>query len=317
MTKSRSNSTQAFGQRTGRRNNSDRIRELVSLLASLSSTGDSVTIDAISSRLGISQEEARDMMNIVCEASGEDMGGLLISSNDDETEYTLQYPGNHGRPIRLTIAETIAVAHALDAAGIAEDDPLRQRLSTGFYSKEVAIDEVRKALGAMDKTDEALYICARSMGEGREVRFMYRGLKDSAARKRRTSVLSLSTNGKVWYADAYDLDLEQNRRFRTDRMTNAVLGGMARTPQTTMPDTAHDVGITFLDRSYYIAFEWPGLHDIHEEYGEIHGRIPYYGECSTWLLRRICAGSGSIIVDDESIMQSAREYARHELERAL
>lgn len=314
MTQSKPNKTQASGQRTGRRNNNDRIRELVALLASLSSTGDTVTIDAISSRLGIGQTEARDMMNIVCEASGEDTGGLLISSNDEETEYTLQYSGNHGRPIRLTISETIAVVHALDAAGIAEEDPLRQRLSTGFYSREVAVEEVRKALGAAGKTNEALYICARSMGESREIRFMYKGIRDSAARDRRASVLSLTTNGTVWYADAYDLDLEQNRRFRTDRMTDVILGDITRIPQTTSPDTTRVVSITFYDQSYYTAFEWPGLHDVIEENGTIRGWIPYYGECSTWLLRRICAGGGSIIVEDESIMQSAREYARHELE---
>ena len=45
--------------------------------------GDTITLDVLAARMGIGRDEAASMMDIVCQASGEDAGGLLISANDD------------------------------------------------------------------------------------------------------------------------------------------------------------------------------------------------------------------------------------------
>lgn len=298
-------------QRTGRKNSNERIRELVALMGSLSRTGDSITIDALSTRLGISQEDAHAMMDIVCQASGEDMGGLLISSNDDETEFTLQYPGVHGVPIRLTVAETIAIMHALDVAGIDEKDPLREHLQSSFTSADVVAAEVRKSLGGAAHSQDCLYICAQAQVEGRIVTFSYRGLKDVEPRIRKALVLSLSNDNGVWYVHALDLDLEERRTFRADRITEIQVGNVLYDrPDIKKPSNPKRVCITFANKTYYTSFNWPGLRITDETPDVLHGEITYYGECSTWLLRRICAGGGSITVDDERIMLLAKEYAR-------
>ena len=302
-------------QRSGRKNNNDKIRELVSLLASLSHTGDSITISAISSRLGIDKDEAQKMMDIVCQASGEEIGGLLISSNDEETEYTLQYPGNHGRPIRLTMSETVALIHALDYAGIDERDPLRERLADAFFSSDVSQDDVRKALGSINDAKGPLYLCAQSVTERRVIHFSYRGLKDAEPRTRKVLVVSLATRNGIWYALSHDLEIESERNFRVDRMSNVILGESAPILKDTTHSDVRQVGITFFDKSYYTSFDWPGLRVIHEDDNLVRGEIPYYGESSTWLLRRICAGNNGITVDDESIMALARAYARSVLQQ--
>ncbi|MDO4539087.1 MAG: WYL domain-containing protein [Coriobacteriales bacterium] len=301
-------------QRSGRKNNNDLIRELISLLGSLSRTGDSVSLDAISSRLGIGIDEARSMMNIVCQASGEEIGGLLISSNEDETEFTLQYPGTSGKPIRLTTAETIALNHAMDVAGIEEHDPLRERVSTAFSSPEVDIDEVRHALGTAHDELEPLIACAQSQVEHREMSFLYRGIRDAEPRQRRALVLGLKTESNIWYVNALDTELDQQRTFRVDRMAAVSLGAVLdeALPHEPSPD-AQQVRITFTDMTYYSAFDWPTLQVIRETNDSITGSITYYGSDSTWLLRRICAGNGSVNVDDERIMRRAREYALHQL----
>ena len=77
-------------RRSGRKDNTERIRDVVALFGSLSRRGDSVSIEAISNRLGVSIEEAHKLMNIVCCASGEEGSHLPISSNEDETEFTLR-----------------------------------------------------------------------------------------------------------------------------------------------------------------------------------------------------------------------------------
>ena len=111
-----------------RRESNERVRMLVALIGSLSRTGDVVTLDAISKRLGITLREAEQMMDIICSASGEHSVGLPISANDDLTEFTLQYPESKGRPVKLTRAETAAVMHGLDLCGIGPDDALRKRV---------------------------------------------------------------------------------------------------------------------------------------------------------------------------------------------
>ena len=304
-------------QRTGRKNSNERIRELVALMGSLSRTGDSITIDALSKRLGISQDDAHAMMDIVCQASGEDLGGLLISSNDEETEFTLQYPAIHGVPLRLTVAETIAIMHALDVAGIDENDPLRKHLQESFTSSGVVADEVRKALGGLSGTPENLYACAQAQVEGRSICFLYQGLKDKTLRKRRAYITNLSTSDGAWYARAFDLDLEQERTFRIDRMDDVTLGNVVTNePIVHTENETKRVRITFTNKLYYTAFRWPGIRIISEDDNRICCEIPYYGERSTWLLRRICAGGGSITVDDEHIMQLAQEYAQQQLDRS-
>lgn len=297
-------------RRSGRRGGNERIRELIALLGSLSKTGDTVTIDAISTRLGIDTREAHDMMDIVCQASGEDFCGLLISSNEDETEYTLQFPGITGKPVRLTSAETIALVHALDVAGIDEDDPLRKRLETAFWSPEVDTREVRHALGAAYTDVGPLFLCARSLAEGRLLEFEYKGMKDSKPRVRHAVVRALQTEGDAWYVLAYDTDIEQERTFRVDRMSDAALGKTHHVPDEYDERNTKHVSITFSNTVYYHAFDWPGLRITRITEQEIQGVIPYYGDRSTWLIRRICAGNSSITVNDVHIMQRAQEYAQ-------
>lgn len=301
---------------SGRKNSSERIRELVALLGSLSKTGDVVTVDAISTRLGIGTDEAHDMMDIVCQASGEDLGGLLISSNDDETEFTLQYPGATGRPIRLTPAETIALVHALDVAGIDEDDPLRAKLSDAFSSPAIDEDQVRAALGTVNNDGGPLFLCAQSQVENAAIEFMYRGLKDTTPRRRRALVRTLRTEDGHWYAGAYDLDIEQERTFRIDRMSDVEIKEPIHNTPVRADNTERRVGITMTDLMYYRAFDWPTLRVVRITNNALQGSIAYYGERSTWLLRRIIAGNGSVIVDDPAIMKQAAQYA-HERLRGL
>lgn len=301
--------------RAGRKDGTDRIRELVALLGSLSKTGDSVSLEAIAQRLGISRDEARSLMDIMCSSAGEESCGLLISSNEDETEFTLQYPGVAGRPVRLTLSETIAVYHGLDLCGLADDDPLRMQIHEAFASPGVRMEEIRRALGeGSDVIDKNLLACAWAQVEERVVEFGYQGLKDVTCRTRHALVRHLSRKNDVWYASCHDTDLGQDRTFRLDRMTNVVLKEVRRIPSSSVSSPCY-VGVTFLHTTYYSMFEWPGLDVFDEVDGVIHGVIPYYGQCSTWLPQRIAACEGTLIIDDSRIMQEARDYARRCLEQ--
>lgn len=292
----------------GRVGNVERIRELIALLGSLSRTGDTVTIEALSTRLGISLDDARTMMNIVCQASGEETGGLLISSNDTDDVFTLQYPGIHGRPVRLTNGETIAVLHGLDMIGLPEDDPLRLRLRMALSSTDVQESLVRQSLGSA-ANDTNLHCCARSVLEQRELVCLYAGMLDTTPKERHIAVRHITNEHGAWYVRAYDLDQEDERTFRVDRMHDARLLNTVLIPPEN-PSVEQRVTCTFTSLTYYEAFSWPALHVTRKTSKGITGSITYYKERSTWLLRRICACEGTFLVHDKSIMTAAREYAR-------
>ena len=297
----------------GRKDGTERVRELGALLGSLSEVGDTISLDAISLRLGISRDEARTMMDIICMASGEETGGLLISSNDDETEYTLQYLNTRGRALRLTTPETMAVLHALDLAGVDESDQLRIHLAEALTSPKVLIEEVRRSLGAPSE-DPSLIACAQSQAQQRLLSFRYQGIRDAEPRVRTVLVRRLRLSGEHWHVDAFDTVIEQDRTFRIDRMSEPVLGDPACLPQE--DDTEHsEVQVAFNDMKYLTMFDWPGLRITSREAGVIHGILPYYDNGSTWLLRRICACRKTLVVEDERIMQAAREYAREQANR--
>lgn len=299
---------------SGRKQSVERIREVVSVLGSLSETGDRISLQALAQRLGMSLDEASGIMSIVCQASGEEGHGLLISANDDMTEFTLEYPGIHGRAIRLTTPETIAIVHALDFAEVDANDPIREHLHAAFSSPDVNDDEVRKALGSSlaPETCQALRLCAKSQAEHRMLTFMYKGLADDEAKERCVLVRRLRVDQSLWYADAYDLDHLQDRTFRLDRMSSVVVGTHGRLPddEDSAAPEAQWVDVVFSDPYYVTLFDWPGLRITSRIRNTVRGTIPYYGDRSDWLIRRILACDGTLQTKDERIMQRVTQYAR-------
>lgn len=308
-------------KRAGRKDAVVRIRELVALLGSLSHTGDTVSLDAISTRLGIAHEDAKSLMDIVCTASGEESSGLLISANDTMDVFILQYPNVHGQPIRLTSAETVALQNALNRVGITEDDPLRQRLNESFASNEVKMDMVRQALGTQanegdGSASESLHACAQALVGGNELMFAYRGLRDQQARPRRVCVRSIYTSDERWYVDALDLDIQEKRTFRVDRMESVRLGPHADAPGITEhhEHKTRVIRFTLLDESYLSSIDWHDLRVVQHTSDGIICEIPYYGSWSTWLIRRIAACGNKIRIEDEGIKHAVQEYVRQQLD---
>ena len=303
----------------GRKQSSNLIRELVTILGSLSRTGERVTIGSIADRLGVDHDQATKMMEIVCQASGEDSGGLLISANDEFTEFTLQYPGVHGRPLRLNEPETIALAHALDVAAVPPDDPLRNRLQTSFWAPAVDDAQIRKSLGSQrdPELQRTLTLCARAYAQSRMIFFLYQGIADETPKERCALVrsLRLSSDNDMWYADSHDLDSLEERSFRLDRMSEVSVGPVGRLPTEydQGSSSVRHVSVTFHDPTYLSLFDWPGLRITSASDNTTHATIPYYGERSDWLLRRIIACAGTMEVEDDGIMREACNLARNTL----
>lgn len=306
---------------SGRTDALGEARNLVSLLGSLSEAGDTITADTISLRLGVTKKEATKLLDLIVSAGSVTQEYLpLADDSDSGDQYVLMSGrGTKGRPLRLTISETIALDAALNVMGVPAHDPLRSQLRRGFAAESVDDAEVARTLAPLAQGDlsKPLAVCSQALLEGTTVVFRYRGTSDQYFATREALPKSMSFEYGHWYLDAYDVDKGAYRTFRVDRMANVALGKPPATTDETNPKVSDKrIELVFSDDRYLTLYEWPGLEVVSREDKRITCTIPYYENNTSWLVRRIASCGGSVTTEDEGIMSSVREYARHLLHAA-
>jgi proteasome accessory factor C len=179
---------------------------------------------------------------------------------------------------------------------------------------------VRKSLGdnrafPEPEVSDTLYTCAQAQAEQREILFSYRGIKDEEPRPRRAVVSRIFSSNDIWYVRAIDLNLNQERTFRIDRMSCITLGNTTEYHTTQGQDhsNTHMIRITFTDEECLTVLEWNELRVLHRSEDSITCEIPYYGPQSLWLIRRIAACGGSVRVEDEDLIAAVRDYVSQRL----
>lgn len=299
----------------GRRGALPETRELAVLLASLSEAGDSLSAEAVASRLGVPRERAEKLIDLVMSAADGDARLPLVE--DGPGEVTMVAGGrSQGRALRLTRAEALALVAALERVGIGADDPVRRGLEDALLSAPVDEGLVARLLGTSPGRErDALMTCARAILSGHVLEFRYRGAADDAPAQRRAVPRSLSCAEGSWYLDAWDEDRRSGRTFRLDRMEGVEEGGAPQGSPGDASPGAREVRIAFLDPTYLDVLPW---HDLTLEGrdgdGAVVGRTPYYG--GDWLPRMIAACGGTARTDDAELAERARRYALGQLSRA-
>ena len=298
---------------SGRTSNIQEIRELVALAGALTQAGDTITADAIAARIGISHAEAEHYLKLLLTAGDAEGTYLSLCIPDDESEVTLAFDGGiKGRPLRLTLAETHAVLAALNACGVPEDDELRQKIATGFGRANVTPATIERQLEPLASPEEhdVLTSISEAMIHGHALSFLYQGTKDDAPRHRHALPQELSQKDDAWYLDAFDLDRQEERCFKIERMDEAepeeVPENLVSAPAKTKAEPARMVKLTFLDERYLSLFAWPGL-KISKNAKPVQGRIPYFG--TMWLPRQLAGCAGKVVCQDEEVAEKMHSYA--------
>ena len=303
----------------GRRGALEEARELVTLVSSLSEAGDGLSVEAISSRLGVTRERARKLLSLVMSATAGDAALLPLVEDGPEEVSLVSDDATRGRAVRLTRAEAVALATALERIGLDEDDPTRRAVERALFASPVDEADVRRLLGTEGTAaGGVLATCAAAINERRGVTFLYRGAEDHDAARRTVLPRGLRSEEGTWYLDGWDLDRRAGRTFRLDRMSDAE--PTATTPQaaadapeaTPANETAREVTVTFFDASYLKTLPWHALTvtEQHDD-GTVEARIPYYG--GDWLLRMLTACGGTAITTDAALTASVRAYAQNML----
>lgn len=302
----------------------EQARALIAIAGNLRNDGDTIDPSTVARVMGISLEEAGDLLALLVSAGGEEHGGLLPLSLEDDGSVTLRTPlrrSMSGKCLRLTKDEADALTAAFEAMGLSEGSELRSSIILALYPECPNEADMHRSLSAQDESlSQKLDALAQAILNHIAIAFDYEPVSTKpltgtcatgfALRKRHVCPLALRHESDLWYLDAHDLDRDAMRVFRIDRMSMPVttdrpwpeIRSTATTQSTRM------VNLTFLDRLPLDLFEWPGLVICGRGAGRVNCQIPWYLQ-STWLPRHLAACGGMVKIYDQDLERAVRAYA--------
>ena len=310
----------------GRKNISSAVYKLILLASALRESFDAVELSAVQSRFGISSEEAAILMELL--QLTDENGYLPLPLTGDQDTLTLvgESPFT-ARRLVLTDEETLALKEAFTALALPQESVFWSLLKPP-YTRSSSPDGSSVSLVSKSHSKEvnAFLTCSNAIAESQVISFDYRseasvaearGDKDAAISQREVLPYKLSYGENGWLIEGVDLNLEQQRVFRVNRMSCIETQSASfehrklaeRVQDSAMQEKSQLVELTFFDKNALTHYSWPGLKTVGSQRNatEIKATIPYYG--GTWLLQRLLALKGKVITKDKAVMHAMRTYA--------
>ena len=310
----------------GRKNISSAVYKLVLLAAAFRDSFDAVELSAVQSRFGISSEEAAILMELL--QLTDENGYLPLPLTGDQDTLTLvgESPFRTRRLV-LTDEETLALKEAFTTLALPQESVFWKLLKSP-YTADSSSDDASGSRVSKSHTKEvdAFLTCSNAISESQVISFEYRSEmafvetqsnKEAVVSQRDVLPYQLSYGENGWLIEGIDLDLEQQRVFRVNRMSH-IEARPASFDQLKLAEHVRDsaaekrsqlVELVFLDKSALTHYSWPGLKTVGGQRNatEIKATIPYYG--GTWLLQRLLALKGKVTTKDQTVTQAMRTYA--------
>lgn len=310
----------------GRKNISSAVYKLILLASALRESFDAVELSAVQSRFAISSEEAAILMELL--QLTDENGYLPLPLTGDQDTLTLvgESPFT-ARRLVLTDEETLALKEAFTALALPQESVFWSLLKPP-YTKSSSPGESSVSLVSKSHSKEvnAFLTCSNAIAESQVVSFDYRseasvaearGDRDAAISQREVLPYKLSYGENGWLIEGVDLNLEQQRVFRVNRMSCIETQSASfehrklaeRVQDSAMQEKSQLVELTFFDKNALTHYSWPGLKTVGSQRNaaEINATIPYYG--GTWLLQRLLALKGKVTTKDKAVMHAMRTYA--------
>ena len=310
----------------GRKNISSAVYKLILLASALRESFDAVELSAVQSRFGISSEEAAILMELL--QLTDENGYLPLPLTGDQDTLTLvgESPFT-ARRLVLTGEEALALKEAFTALALPQESVFWSLLKPP-YTKSSSPDGSSVSLVSKSyfKEVDAFLTCSNAIAESQVISFNYRsevsvaearGDRDAAISQREVLPYKLLYGENGWLIEGIDLDLEQQRVFRVNRMSRIEARSASlkqlklaeNVKESSTQEKSQLVELVFLDKSALTHYSWPGLKTVGNQRNaaEIKATVPYYG--GTWLLQRLLALKGKVITKDKAVMHAMRAYA--------
>ena len=310
----------------GRKNISSAVYKLILLASALRESFDAVELSAVQSRFGISSEEAAILMELLQLTDENGYLPLPLTGDQDTLTHVGESPFT-ARRLVLTDEETLALKEAFTALALPQESVFWSLLKPP-YTRSSSPDGSSVSLVSKSHSKEvnAFLTCSNAIAESQVISFDYRseasvaearGDKDAAISQREVLPYKLSYGENGWLIEGVDLNLEQQRVFRVNRMSCIETQSASfehrklaeRVQDSAMQEKSQLVELTFFDKNALTHYSWPGLKTVGSQRNaaEIKATIPYYG--GTWLLQRLLALKGKVTTKDKAVMHAMRTYA--------
>ncbi len=309
----------------GRKNISSAVYKLVLLAAAFRDSFDAVELSAVQSRFGISSEEATILLELL--QLTDENGYLPLPLTGDQDTLTLvgESPFRTRRLV-LTDEETLALKEAFTTLALPQESIFWKLLKSPYTADSSSDDaSVSCVSKSHSKEVDAFLTCSNAISESQVISFEYRSEEtvtetqsdeNIVISKRVVLPYQLSYGENGWLIEGIDLDLEQQRVFRVNRMSH-IEARFASFEQLKLSESVKEsstqeksqlVELIFLDKGALTHYSWPSLKTIGGQRNatEIKATIPYYG--GTWLLQRLLALKGKVTTKDQAVTQAMRAY---------
>lgn len=284
--------------------------DLMELLAS--SPDGSLPLDRLQRELGVDDDGLEDLVELVSTLADREAGTRAVCYIDDGRAYLA---GEAGRilPLRLTAAEGAVLDHELDALDI--EPAARERIRSSLLPPTLGYGGRVGSAAAAGRFWQPLH---EAVEDGVRVRLLYRSLDEKAPRWRTVDPLSIETRGDRTYLVAWDVDADEDRRYRLDKVEDveptddsvehhelpsgsigSSLAAGGKSARLRMPaDVAAHLG-------------WAGITRVDVEGAEATVTVAYGSE--RWLLSQVLSmGGRACIVGNDELVRRLEDFA-HEL----
>lgn len=306
----------------------DSARRLIALLGQLT-PGMSVPVADLAESLGTTAAQLADDLGTLCVCGvapylPDQMLDVFVE--DGMLEVFSPLPAVSA-PVRLSAAESDALAAALAAAGFTAKDPLTARLleAAGARLDADALEHTLRS--AIATHDSGVFETLASAVRGREaVAIAYQNEGAAEPTDRIVEPRQLFAERGAWYLSAWCRTAGGMRTFRIDRVRSAKTTGErfenvaapadSSAPRAFAPEGLPFAQLRFAPGEAFIAREWPGGRVVSaEEGGPTLAEVPFAG--TDWVARRVVARLGRVeAIAPAEVRAAVVALAREELSEA-
>lgn len=289
-----------------------RLSRAIDVMEALYASGETgMTRDEICSRFDITGAALDEIINIVSTLADRESGARIICEcHDDRIILT----GDAGRllPLRLSAAEGAVLNHELESLGI--ESQAAARIRHALLPEELGYNQRVVDTVAHGSHWQQLSCAIR---DGVRCRIAYRSMDDQQSRERLIDPLCITTNGDQTYLNAWDVEIDEQRSYRMDKIEGLTLTDDSVERHAPSATSLHD-SLAQAKQSTKLLMpldtaerlDWAGIMSIEPNGADMATVTVRYGS-ERWLFSQVIAAGGAIrILDDPSLEKRLCDMAK-------
>lgn len=289
-----------------------RLSCAIDIMEALYAAGEAgMTRDDVCSRFDITGAALDEILDIVSTLADRESGARIICERHGEC---IVLTGDAGRvlPLRLSAAEGAVLNHELESMGI--DSRAAERIRHALLPEELGYNQRVVDTVARGSHWQQLN-CA--IQDGVRCRITYRSMDDQLPRERLIDPLCITTNGDQTYLNAWDVEIDEQRSYRMDKIEGLTLTDDSVERHAPSVTSLHDSLAQAKQSTKLLmpldtaeCLDWAGIISIDPTGTDMATVTVRYGS-ERWLFSQVIAAGGAIrILDDPALAKRLCDMAK-------